>query len=200
MLSRIFTVMIGGHWHDADHIDNMYYTRSMNRWKFGEDRPKGFIVCEYDTETRKYEITRIENPYTDIYKTYLIDTSFFTTVEDYNKMISQIVKDMTEDETMHAKVKIVVTNDSESNKAFIDHMKNKFSMDRRVKISVENKYTKKLKKEKKAKFSDTKDKYAFLFNPDTGVEEKFIEFIKLTKGVELDVEDVKQILEKYIKK
>ena len=199
VLSRIFSVMIGGHWHDADYIGNMYYTRSMNRWKFGEDRPKGFIVCDYDTESRKYGITRIENPYTDEYKTYLIDTSLFTTVEDYNKMIQQITADL-DKPTLHAKIKIAVTNDSESNKTFIDHIRNRFSMNRRVKISIENKYTKKLKKEKSKKFSDTKDKYAFLFNANIDLIEKFIEFIKITKGVELDAIDLREILDKYIKK
>lgn len=200
VLSRIFSVMIGGHWHDADSIGNMYYTRSINRWKFGEDRSKGFIVCEYDTSDKSYNITRIDNPYTDEYKTYLIDTSIFTTVEDYNKLMTDVDKKLKEDSSIHIKIKVVVTNDTNSNKVYIDHVKNKYSMDRRVKVSIENKFVKQRKKEKSKHLSDTKDKYQFLFNSDVRIEEKFIEFIKLTKGVELDINDVREALSKYINK
>jgi DNA repair exonuclease SbcCD nuclease subunit len=199
VLSRIFSVMIGGHWHDADNIGNMYYTRSVNRWKFGEDRPKGFIVCDYDTDKRSYKITRVDNQYTDEYKTYLIDTSIFTTIEDYNSLSADVDRKIKEDPDIHVKIKIVVTNDSNNNKVFIDHIKNKYSMDRRVKISLENKFVKQKKKEKSKHLSDSKDKYSFLFNSSTKIEEKFIEFIKLTKGIELDINDVKEVLSNYIK-
>lgn len=200
VLSRIFSVMIGGHWHDADSIGNMHYTRSINRWKFGEDRPKGFIVCDYDTSDRSYEITRIDNPYTDEYKTYLIDTSIFTTLEDYNKMTSEIDKKLKDDSNVHIKIKIVVTNDSANNKVYSDHIKTRYSMDRRVKVSIENKFVKQKKKEKKKSLSDTKDKFSFLFDSGKGIEEKFIEFIKLTKGIELDINEVREILTKYTKR
>ena len=199
VLSRIFSVMIGGHWHDADYIGNMYYTRSVNRWKFGEDRSKGFIVCDYDTDNRSYTITRIDNPYTDEYKTFLIDTSIFTSIDDYNSLSTDVDKKLKEDESVHIKIKIVVTNDSSNNHIFIDNIKNKYSMDRRVKISLENKFAKQKKKEKSKHLSDSKDKYAFLFNSNIGIEEKFIEFIKLTRGIELDVEDVKEALSNYLK-
>jgi hypothetical protein len=199
VLSRVFSVMIGGHWHDADSIGNMYYTRSINRWKFGEDRPKGFIKCTYDTDSRGYEITRIANPYTDEYKTFLIDTTLFTTIEDYNAMMTEIDKELSDDDTMHVKIKIVITNDAECNRTYTDHVKMKYSNNRRVKVSIENKFVKKLKKEKTKHLSDEKDKYSFLFNPQKGIDEKFIEFIKLTKDIELEPSVVRDVLDKYLK-
>lgn len=198
VLSRIFSVMIGGHWHDADNIGNMYYTRSVNRWKFGEDRPKGFIYCKYNTDDRKYTIERIENPYTDEYKTFLIDTTIFTSMNDYNKLTVQVDKELNDDPSLHVKIKIVVTNDDRNNEVLIDHIKTQYSNNRRVKISIENKFVKKIKKEKSQHLSDAKDKYSFLFDPSMKLEEKFVEFIKLTKNVDIELDDVKDVLQKYI--
>ena len=198
VFSRLYNVMIGGHWHDADNIGKMYYTRSVNRWKFGEDRPKGFIHCVYNTDDRTYDIERINNPYTDEYRTFLIDTSLFTSINDYNTMMQEIDKSLQDDDTLHVKIKVVITNDSSDNKTFLDSIRLKYSNNRRVKVSTENKFTKKIKKEKTEKLSTIKDKYSFLFNSQIGLVDRFIQFVKITKGIDLEPEQVKPMLEKYM--
>lgn len=199
--SQIAQVMIGGHWHDADHYENVYYTRSVNRWMFGEDNPKGFITCDYNTETKSYEIKRVNNPYTDRYVTFIVDTSLYTDIDKYNSLITLISSEIDNDEDVHIKIKVNITNDDEQNKIYIDNLRYKYSNTRQVKLVIENKVTKKKRKEKSESHSVEKDTYAFLFKPETSLCDKIKEFVRITKGIELDEWQTKylsELFKKYI--
>ena len=189
--------MIGGHWHDSDHDSNMWYTRSMNRWTFGEDQPKGFIECIYDTDMKTYEINRISNPYTERYVTYIVDTSLYTDMEKYNSLMSAITTEMEHDEKVHIKIKVNVTNDSDMNKIYIDNLRYKYSNAKSVKLVIENKLVKKKRKEKEKTHNEEKDTYQFLFDPNTSMSEKICGFIKVAMGVELTDSQV-ELVKSYL--
>ena len=195
--SQICSVMIGGHWHDADHYNNMYYTRSINRWTFGEDEPKGFIECTYDTDMKTYEINRISNPYTERYVTYIVDTSLYTDMEKYNSLMNAITMEMEHDEKVHIKIKVNETNDSDMNKIYIDNLRYKYSNAKSVKLVIENKLVKKKRKEKEKTHNEEKDTYQFLFDPNTSMSEKICGFIKVAMGVELTDSQV-ELVKSYL--
>lgn len=191
--SQICMVMIGGHWHDSDHYSNMWYTRSMNRWTFGEDEPKGFIECTYDTKMKTYEIDRISNPYTDRYVTYIVDTSLYTDMDKYNSLMNAVSAEIENDKNVHIKLKVNVTNESDMNKIFIDNLRYKYANTKSVKLVVENKLIKKKRKEKEETHNIEKDTYHFLFDPNVSMCDKICEFIKVTKGIELSQWQVEMI-------
>ena len=201
--SSISHVMIGGHWHDAEEHENMYYTRSVNRWMFGEFNPKGFIVCEYNTEDPdNYNLWRIINRYTDTYLTFTVDTSLYKTTDDYSNLINEITERLDTDDHIHIRVKIVITNEADINKTFIESIKLRYSNDRRVKVTVEDKVSKTKKKEKSESNSYEKNTYAFLFDRNKSVCDKIKEYIRITKHMDIteaDAEKIANLLSAYNK-
>lgn len=190
-------IMVGGHWHDADSIGNLHYTRSPNRYKFGEDRPKGMIAFSYDTDTKKYEMKRIENPYTDRYKTYTIDTSIYALSGDINNTIAEVDKALKDDIQLHVKFKILITTDPASVKSMIDMIKLHYANNRMVKVDVENRFIKEKKANRSHAVSELKDKFSFLFDSNMNLKDIFKTFIKMKNDVELDDDILNDILGKY---
>ena len=192
------TVMVGGHWHDGDDYGNLYYTRSTNRFKFNEDKSKGGLLLTYDTDTQKYEIDRIDNKYTDEYKSYIIDTSLFRDQNDYSQLCSQIKGEMEENNQKHIRLQIFITDDKDINKSCIESVKYAFDNVKNVKVVVENKYTKKKKEEKKKRIADIKGKYSFLYDDSVSLVTKYRLFIKAMKNIDVDEEQLRIVLEKYL--
>lgn len=192
------SVMIGGHWHDGDVYGNMYYTRSPNRFKFNEDRSKGAILLTYDTDTQKYETERIVNNYTDEYKTYIVDTSFFNKIGDYSDLCSEIETEMKENKSLHIRVQIFITDEKEINSSCIESVRYKFDNVKNIKVTVENKVTKKKKEERKKKTDNLKSKFSFLFDDSLPLATKYRLFIKETKGVDIPEDHINSVLEKYV--
>jgi hypothetical protein len=198
VFSQLANIMIGGHWHDADQYGRLYYTRSMNRWKFGEDNTKGFIECIYDTDADTYTVSRISNNDTDAYRTFLVDTSLFSSVDEYSNLITNIDDAMSKDSSMHVRIKVEVTNDSPCNDTFLDNLRIKYQNNRLVRIVIENKFVKQQKKKKREAINDAKDAYSFLFNGNLSIIDKIKEYVKVTKDIELSDEELKEILSKYL--
>ena len=195
VFSRLCNVMIGGHWHDADSIGDMHYTRSLISWEFGENNPKGFIVLDYDTDTKKHDVTRIVNPYADIYSTHIVDTSIYTSREMYSTLKQNINSAIAKkrDNDLHIRIMIYITDEKELNKLAIETLKQEYSSVKNVKIAIENKVAKAKKTEKTKKLNQLKDSYGFLFN-NASIASKYREFIKLTKNIDVDEDIINEII------
>ena len=193
--SRICNVMIGGHWHDADTIGDMHYTRSLISWQFGEVRPKGFITMEYDTDTKSHTVSRVSNPYADVYTTYIVDTSVYTTREMYSTLINDVDSFIYKkrDIDVYVRIMIYITDEKELNSVAIDTLKQLYSRSKNVKIVTENKINKAKKTEKTKKHSALRESYGFLFN-NTSVASKYKDFIKLTKNIDVDEDVINEII------
>lgn len=191
-------VMIGGHWHDASEYGNVIYTRSPNRFKFNEDNPKGMVLLTYDTDNQTYEYERIVNPYTDEYHTYVIDTTLFRDMNDYTLICNDADEFMEKHPTAHIKFHILITDEKEINKSCIDSVKFRFNNKRNVKVVTENKLTKQRKEQKRKSNHEMKEKFSYLFDDSVPLDEKYRLFIKDTDEEEIDSEQIKSLLSKYI--
>ena len=200
VFSKLCHIMVGGHWHDADSNGNMFYTRSPNRYKFGEDRPKGFVYFSYDTETKEYQLDRIINENTDEYRTIILDTSLYDLSGNITETIKEIDNMIISNPRMHIRVKLLVTSESPNSKMMVDTLKLHYTNNRSVKFEMENKLGKKRKEEIVKHVSELKQKYNFLYDPRINIRDKFKQFIKMKNGVEVDDEILDEVLSEYIKK
>ena len=80
------------------------------------------------------------------------------------------------------------------NKSCIDNLVNKFQGNRRVKVDIENKYVKKLKKERTKELNVFKDKYKYIFDNDSTLPDIFKQFIFDTKGIDVPEEEIAAVL------
>ena len=163
-----------------------------------EDKSKGGLLLTYDTDTQKYEIDRIDNKYTDEYKSYIIDTSLFRDQSDYSQLCSQIKGELEENNQKHIRLQIFITDDKDINKSCIESVKYAFDNVKNVKVIVENKFTKKKKEEKKKRIADIKGKYSFLYDDSVSLVTKYRLFIKAVKNIDVDEEQLRLVLEKYL--
>ena len=186
-------LMVGGHWHNGDNTGNMYYTRSPYRWKYDEDLPKGIIHIEYDTDKKTYSIDRIENTATDRYFTFHVDTTLYYDISQYSNLLRSVDEKLN-DGVEHVRIKVEITEDKDLNKSCIDNLVNKFQGNRRVKVDIENKYVKKLKKERTKELNVFKDKYKYIFDNDSTLPDIFKQFIFDTKGIDVPEEEIAAVL------
>ena len=198
--ANIVTCMVGGHWHDGEEIDddsNMYYTRSVSRWSFGEEKPKGFLYTVYDTFDRSYAVKRIENPFTDTFTTLTVDTKSLETVQDYKNLIES-VKYILSDDKAHVRLKISLSDEKVMNDNGIDLLRRTFREEKRLKIVIKD-YLKEVKnKEDRKKTKEIKDKFSFVMDPSKSPAEIIHEFILITKKKDIPVDVIHLYIDKYM--
>lgn len=196
--NRITKLMVGGHWHNGDKYGNMYYTRSPYRWKYEEDLPKGMMHIIYDTDTKTYETKYVENKNTDRYYTFYVDTSMYTEVNNYSNLLKNIESKLN-DGIEHIRIKVIITDDKEINNTCIDTLINKFQGHKKVKVGIENKYTKKIKKKKAKELDQFKEKYNYIFDSNIPLSRKYKMFIFDTKGIDIPEEEISIIIDEFKK-
>ena len=105
---------------------------------------------------------------------------------------------MEENNQKHIRLQIFITDDKDINKSCIESVKYAFDNVKNVKVIVENKYTKKKKEEKKKRIADIKGKYSFLYDDSVSLVTKYRLFIKAMKNIDVDEEQLRIVLEKYL--
>ena len=192
----ICRVMIGGHWHDGDRHGHMYYTRSLNRWAFNEDRPKGCIYLNYNTDDDSYQVQRIENPFTDQYITFLVNTRIYHGMNDYHALIEDIDEKLRNDEnkTLRIRIKILIEDEKIENDNGINALKHRYMNEKRVKIVTKNAMKEKKKKEDRKKNDLIKSEFAFVRDKNKTPSQIIQEFILHQKGKTIPID----VIEKYV--
>ena len=184
--------IIAGHWHTHREFNKLTYVGSFSRFGFGEEEPKGFLVTEINTETNLYNHTFIENENAQIYKSYILNTQVFPTIDDYSKILNHITEEMTTNADMKVRVRIDLFDDSPLTKKFVDFTKNYFTNSRRVKISINNKYMTKKKKEAEIEKHEELSIYDFIEDRNLSPDMKIQKFINDKYGVKIPIEFIKR--------
>lgn len=192
----ICRVMIGGHWHDGDRHGHMYYTRSLNRWSFNENRMKGFIYLNYDTDEKKYQVQRIENPFTDHYVTFSVNTGVYRGMDDYHALMEDIDEklEMDQDKTLHIRIKILIEDEKIENENGINALKHRYMNEKRIKIVTKNAMKEKKKKEDRKKNDLIRSEFAFVQDKTKSPALIIQEFILHQKGRMIPID----VIEEYV--
>lgn len=87
-----------GHIHSFSVYKNVIYSNSFERFRHGEEQPKGFVKLEYDKFNRKTQFEFIENPEATIYKhiNLMNVTDEEKALSKLNKLIESVI-DKTQD-------------------------------------------------------------------------------------------------------
>lgn len=193
--------MIAGHWHDGKTYDDLYYCGSPFRYAFDEEEPKGFLLIQYDTESKEYGVGRILNPISPEYITYEIYTNMYQTKEDYQKAIEDIRKVLQGFESYKyhilskLRVLIYILDEKTENDILLSSLRGEFSQNRNVKITVKNKLKDKKTKERKEISKKREEQFQFIYNKDAKkVHEIIHDFILETspENVNIPIEFIEE--------
>ena len=191
--------LISGHWHVATEDRSLYYVGSFDRWKFGEEEPKGFIYGCYNTETSEYFIHRIINENARIYRTLILTDDEYKGPADFAQAYDQIKNLLANDSMMQLRVVFIMSkNDPDLLEAFNVFQKH-FSSSRQVKMEVKNLQKREEKKLKKKIAETTSKQISFIFDKDVRSVPKIIhQFLADWKGVEIPLEKIEKYVNKYL--
>ncbi len=199
--------LLAGHWHNSDHIRDLFYVGSFERWEFDEDNMKGFGFLNYDTDTHKYYYHLVPNIFTDDKVTVTVLTSQLTSIDICNAIIGTIdtIFDsfkITPYKKIYVKLQIIINDDKIDNDTFIAALKQAYSYNKLVRVEIKNKLNKKRREIEKKKHSDVIDKFGFVMEPKNGVKEiseLLSKFIKVTKDVEIPPESISNVISEFMK-
>ena len=190
----IYGPMIAGHWHDGKSYNDLHYCGTPFCYEFNEEEPKGFLLVEYDTESKEYSVGKIKNPISPEYITYEVYTNLYEDKEYYQKIIEDIRNILASFELnpYHVKsqlrVMVYVLDEKSENDILLSSLRNEFSRNRSVKIKVKNKLKDKKKKEQKKTIQEREKKFQFIYEENTKkIHEIIHDFILETSPENIDI-------------
>ena len=191
--------MISGHWHIAQNTRSMYYIGSFDRWKFGEEEPKGFIFGAYNTETNQYFIHRVNNPLAKIYRTIIIADDHVRTPMDFSLFSSEIKKILQANPEIRLSIQYLISDPSDEVFNNFNVFSKTFANNRQVKIDYKDLVKREEKKYKKKEVLMEAEKYQYVFSKDyKNIPEIIQKFIKDKKNEDLSIEQIGKYIGKYL--
>ena len=192
--------IIFGHIHKSQLIRNrIMYTGSFTRSRYGEEEDKGFIITTYETDTNEYEFKFIVNEKATKYDTIIIDNKsdiFSMLLNEQIHFIKESIKKYKKDKL---RIKIIIPDDYDNTKAFIDSVTTVFGNIENVDIVISDN-SKEITKQKTKEIVDKLImKYNFIFDKNISYEEKIQQYIYAKKGRLLDIENVRKIINGNVK-
>lgn len=192
--------IIFGHIHKSQKIrDRIMYTGSFTRSKYGEEEDKGFIITEYETDTKDCQFNFIINDKATKYDTItILDNSeiFSKIINEQIQFIKDIISNYKKD---HLRIKINIPNDYDNTKSFIDSITTVFGNTDNVDIVILDNSKEMTKQKTKEIVDKLMLKYNFIFDKNISYEEKIQQFIYAKKGELLDIESIRKIINGNVK-
>ena len=190
--------LIAGHWHDGETMDHLTYVGSYDRWVFGEDEMKGFLLLQYNTETEEYRQIKVPNIMAGRYKTYEVVTSLYKGNEEYKALIDAVNASLDADERLQIRIMIKVNELYTDTEEQINNLKYIFANERRVKFTLINLIHQERKVKKREENQQMESAYSYIRDKNLGVAEKVQRFIQQFCGREYTLGEITEILKPYI--
>ena len=176
------------------------YIKSYDRWKFEEDKEKGFGFICIDTETNKYYYRKIPNINAIDYDTVYLTTLTLHTIEDVNVAIQYTDQVLSEKDNSYVRILIKVEDDKTMNPLTLSTIRNYFINNKRVKIVVKDLYKKKKSETKKKENVNENNKFSFILDSSKTEAEIIQKYILETKDKTYDLDSISKVIDKYIVK
>lgn len=193
---------VGGHWHDGNTYDNVYYTGSPTRWIHGENEPKGFGFLSIDTDAERYYYRKILNPIAPQFNTFEWhpeDIDDEDMVRDASLLVDLIDARVKDYEIRNVEYNIRIMIYDEDNRrpctnTCINTFKDHYLKNKRVVIRIKSRD--KGKKKKQQVIEETAKDYSFIHDKNVSVADQIREFIKVKMGVDIPIEYIEDKIKK----
>lgn len=192
--------IISGHFHDGNTFEHLYYVGSADRWIFGEDHQKGYMLVQYDTDKQLYKVIRIPNFMAATYRTYTIYTHLCKEIGAYQEIIDDIEKIVDADPNVRVKIKVKVNHLYPDTESQILNLKYHFASHKRVNVVVEYMEKTQKKEEEKKIIENLSTEFDFLRDSSKTIPEKVQIWIKRKRGIELPIQQIQEIIDPELQK
>ena len=199
-LSRLIRgPMIAGHWHIPQEQGSEYYVGSYDRWRFGEEEPKGFIYGAYNTETSEYYIHRVENIGARKFNTLMITDEEYSEPKDFANLTERIRYEISQNPTLQLRIVYIISRQDEDLRKTFQVFQQQFSNSHQVKIDLKDLVKKEFRAEKKREVETESRQYDYVFNKDTSQIPSIIRrFISDKRGEDIELDTINRFVQKYL--
>lgn len=170
-----------GHYHMNEEYENKIFSiSSFSRWRFGEEKRKGFYHITCNTDKHKYNQEFIENTLADEYKTvrFGYDNDIFKSEDRLKEKIDEVENIINRNPYKHMKVVFNIPKDNDNPEAIINYISERLKYkDNFIKSEFTNGYIEERNKIKKENYDKESKEYSFIFE-DIPIEDKVHLFIK----------------------
>jgi len=183
-----------GHIHKPMVIGRFKYVGSYSRWAFGESEAKGFIGGSYNTETRVFNDTFIENESVRPFDTFKFKPDDKLFKNSPNEIVSELlIMNQSRREYM-TRYHLIIPEDYPDSRLLTGLMNESFSTidNVRLKIVDNGKITRKEKVDQVV--DELVEKYYMLFDNSLDPEEKIHLYIKTKYGRNIELNKLKKYL------
>lgn len=171
-----------GHYHmNAEYNDKIFSVSSFSRWVFGEEGRKGFYLVDCDTSKHKYHQEFIENTMADAYKTvsFGYENDIFKNETDLQDTLSGLDQMLVREPYRHMRFVFNIPTNVENPEATINYIKERYKYNEHIKVEITNGYVEEKRKAKKEKVQEDNDKYIFIFDKNSPLEDKVSKFLEI---------------------
>lgn len=184
-MSRLFNIedfknclgpIFAGHIHvPGCYNKDFYYCGSPLRWKFGEEQTKGFMICLYDMDTRRY-YTKLVPVYSFKYDTVNIDEIICNDPKD----VISYINDLKENEGIDY-LRLTFTREVPSEN--MDVIREYYRTNGKIKFKAAQKETANINDLTKGADNQTLDRYNYLFDTSLTEYDKLSMYIQEQEGL-----------------
>jgi len=169
-IDNVYGGIFFGHIHNHSSYKNkIFYNGSYSRWGFGEEKPKGFLLIDYDEETTEISTEFIENYNALTYKT--VDLDKLVEQKGIEGSIDSKMELISEVKEKYDNIRLIFSDDNKNEDLQV--IRENFSNDESLRIKSNNKI-KSVEKDEKFDFvtngnldmSELIKKYAEVKYPD----------------------------------
>jgi hypothetical protein len=190
--------LVAGHWHDGETYEHLSYVGSYDRWTFGEDEQKGFMIVEYDTETETYKQIKVPNLMAGRYKTYEVYTSLYKGQKEYKALIDAVKANLEADTRIQIRILVKINELQADTEEQIDNLKYLFGNERRVKLTIINQVHMELKEKHREENQKLESAYSYIRDKNLSVAEIIQKFIQQFAGHEYTVGEIGDVIKPYL--
>jgi hypothetical protein len=116
----------------------------------------------------------------------------------YNSLIKDVDELVCDREDIKVRIVINITDDKEANTTFVSLLRSKYSGDRKVKLVIKNAVVKKKKKEEIERHERINNKFAFVRDKSLKHSKIIQEYIYATKNIDVPIESIESVVDKYL--
>ena len=191
--------LISGHWHVPTEKGAAYYVGSYDRWMFGEEEPKGFLLGAYDTQTHNYLIERIENIQARVFKTRIVTSEEVSTPKEFSELASQIRDQLREDADMKLRILYLLSSEDIDILTTFNEFQRQFANNSQVRIVIKDLVKRAERKKKKEEVQLSSDKYDYVFNSDPkAIPDIIRQYIRDKRNIDIPSDVIVKYVGKYL--
>lgn len=190
--------LVAGHWHDGDAHEHLSYVGSYDRWKFGEDEPKGFAIYEYNTDTEEYRFVKVPNIMAGNYKTYEVFTSLYKSVKEYKLLVDAVRATLEADSRIQVRILVKIDYLYPDTEQQLENLKFRFANEKRVKFTVVNQVRSETKKKEREVIQRLDNEFSYVRDKNMDEAEKIHRFIIQMNGNDHPVEKIAALIQPYL--